>query len=547
MQGKKQYSDRVITPFRLSERVPPHNLYRRLDEVLDFTFLYEATQDLYSHTGQPSLDPVVFFKLVLVGRLENLVSDRRLVEHCALRLDILLFRGDEVDEELPWHSTVSRTRQLFPTAVFERLFDHVFAQCVARGLVAGDTQAVDSAPVKANASLEAVLEKGLVSTSGPFLITNETSQPTTATPAVTAPAHQLRNLAAHHARQAARSSAPGAQHPKARLLSNKTHYSPTDPDARISMKPGKARALNYLCSLAVDTAKGIISHVQADFADSRDSLHLPRLLTGLQQRLRSQQLRMHELLADAGYANGTNYALLEAQQVTAWIPAFGRYKADIDGFTYRAPTDDYTCAAGKVLSFRKYDTTADGTGLKIYWATCSDCQRCSLKPSCVPGAKRPPITRTLDAPPACGRGRESAWAAGAGGQRCPLKPSCVPGAKRKQLTRTLYDGPYRRAWQRQQSRRGQHMRRVRQGTVEPVFGNLLHHYGLRRMNVRGQAGAHKTMLLTALAYNLKKLLKYRTNRQVSLAMALPQPGSLANDRHCRQQSRPKQPSMGLLT
>jgi hypothetical protein len=322
---------------------------------------------------------------------------------------------------------------------------------------------------------------------------------------VTAPAHQLRNLAAHHARQAARSNAPGAQHPKARLLSNKTPYSPTDPDARISMKPGKARALNYLCSLAVDTAKGIISHVQADFADSRDSLHLPRLLTGLQQRLRSQQLRMHELLADAGYANGTNYALLEAQQVTAWIPVFGRYKADIDGFTYRAPTDDYTCAAGKVLSFRKYDTTADGTGLKIYWATCSDCPR------------------------------------------CPLKPSCVPAAKRKQLTRTLYDGPYRRAWQRQQSRRGQPMRRVRQGTVEPVFGNLLHHYGMRRMNVRGQAGAHKTMLLTALAYNLKKLLKYRPNRQVSLTMALLRPGSLANDRHCRQQSRPKQPSMGLPT
>jgi Transposase and inactivated derivatives len=505
MQGRKDFTDKVVTRFRLSERVPAHNLYRQLAELVDWSFLYQETRTLYSHTGQPSLDPVVFFKLVLVGRLENLVSDRRLVEHCALRLDILLFRGDEVDEELPWHSTVSRTRQLFPTAVFERLFDHVFAQCVARGLVAGDTQAVDSAPVKANASLEAVLEKGLVSTSGPFLITNETSQPTTATPAVTAPAHQLRNLAAHHARQAARSSAPGAQHPKARLLSNKTHYSPTDPDARISMKPGKARALNYLCSLAVDTAKGIISHVQADFADSRDSLHLPRLLTGLQQRLRSQQLRMHELLADAGYANGTNYALLEAQQVTAWIPVFGRYKADIDGFTYRAPTDDYTCAAGKVLSFRKYDTTADGTGLKIYWATCSDCQR------------------------------------------CPLKPSCVPGAKRKQLTRTLYDGPYRRAWQRQQSRRGQHMRRVRQGTVEPVFGNLLHHYGLRRMNVRGQAGAHKTMLLTALAYNLKKLLKYRTNRQVSLAMALPRPGSLANDRHCRQQSRPKQPSMGLLT
>ncbi|WP_426059396.1 transposase [Hymenobacter sp. B1770] len=169
MQGKKQYLDKEVVRFRLSERVPPHNLYRRLAELVDWTFLYDETRALYSHTGQPSLDPVVFFKLVLVGRLENLVSDRRLVEHCALRLDILFFLGYEVDEELPWHSTVSRTRQLFPAAVFERLFDHVFAQCVAYGLVAGDTQAVDSAPVKANAALEAVVKKQPAGTIGPYL------------------------------------------------------------------------------------------------------------------------------------------------------------------------------------------------------------------------------------------------------------------------------------------------------------------------------------------------------------------------------------------
>ena len=93
MQGKKQFTDQVVTHFRLSERVPPHNLYRRLDELLDLDFLYEATQDLYSHTGQPSLDPVVFFKLVLVGYLENITSDRRLLEHCALRLDLLYYLG----------------------------------------------------------------------------------------------------------------------------------------------------------------------------------------------------------------------------------------------------------------------------------------------------------------------------------------------------------------------------------------------------------------------------------------------------------------------
>jgi hypothetical protein len=81
--------------------------------VVILDFLYAQTQALYSHTGQSSLDPIVFFKLVLVGRLESVVSDRRLVEHCALRLDILYFLGYDVDEDLPWHSTISRTRQLY--------------------------------------------------------------------------------------------------------------------------------------------------------------------------------------------------------------------------------------------------------------------------------------------------------------------------------------------------------------------------------------------------------------------------------------------------
>ena len=139
-------------------------------------------------------------------------------------------------------------------------------------------------------------------------------------PLVTAPSYQMRSLAARQVRLAAHSSVPGSRHPQARLLSNTTHYSPTDPDARISLKPGKARALNHRCRLAVDTAQGVISHVQAGFADSRDSLHLPRLLTGLQCRVRANDLPLRELLADAGYANGANYALLEAQRITAWIP-----------------------------------------------------------------------------------------------------------------------------------------------------------------------------------------------------------------------------------
>jgi len=485
MQGKKQFTDQVVTHFRLSERVPPHNLYRRLDELLDLDFLYEATQELYSHTGQPSLDPVVFFRLVLVGYLENITSDRRLLEHCALRLDLLYFLGYELDEALPWHSTLSRTRQLYPARLFEQLFDRVFRLCVRQGLVAGDTQVIDSAPVKANASLDSVCEKHAAEALPPRLtVAGQEPGATSAPPPasiLSAPAHQLRYAAARKAKRHQQSGSLGARHPKARLLSNKTHYSPTDPEARISIKPGKGRALNYLCSVAVDTAKGVISHVQADFADTRDSLYLPSIVEHVQQRLRANELHLQDVVADTGYSNGYNYAWLENQGVTPWIPVFGAYKPTVEGFTYHVLADEYRCRADKPVPFRKYRPRADGGWTKHYRAFYQDCQH------------------------------------------CPFKASCVPYADHKQLNRSAFEAAYHRAWHRQRTRQGQHMRRVRQRTVEPVFGNLLHRYGLRRINVRGQAGAHKSMLLAVIAYNLKKLLRYHPQQLLQIAIALPMP------------------------
>jgi len=57
--------------------------------MLDLQSIYSDTKDLYGHTGNPSIDPVVFFKLMLTGYLENITSDRKLVEHCSMRMDIL--------------------------------------------------------------------------------------------------------------------------------------------------------------------------------------------------------------------------------------------------------------------------------------------------------------------------------------------------------------------------------------------------------------------------------------------------------------------------
>ena len=107
MQGKKRYAEKLFTFFQLSNYVPENNFYRRLRSVLDLGWLYKVTKQYYGTEGQQSIDPVVFFKLILVGYLENLNSDRKIIEHSRMRLDILFFLGYDLDEDLPWHSTLS--------------------------------------------------------------------------------------------------------------------------------------------------------------------------------------------------------------------------------------------------------------------------------------------------------------------------------------------------------------------------------------------------------------------------------------------------------
>src|SRR5215217_9584281 len=159
MQGKKQYGEKLFTTFQLSAHVPQDNFYRRLKDLLDLQWLYKGTKEYYGSEGQKSIDPVVFLKLMLIGYLENLGSDRRIIRTVSMRLDMLYFIGYDIDEELPWHSTLSRTRQLYGEELFKELFKQVLKECIDKGMVAGRRQAMDSVAVKANASMSKLAEK----------------------------------------------------------------------------------------------------------------------------------------------------------------------------------------------------------------------------------------------------------------------------------------------------------------------------------------------------------------------------------------------------
>jgi len=265
---------------------------------------------------------------MLIGYLENIDSDRQLIEHVSMRLDLLYFIDYDIDESLPWHSTISRTRNMLPDALFEEAFERVLALCVESGLVAGHTQAVDSAYIKANASLDS-LEKKVVSESlhnhiqriqqenkeeedDPSRRKVKKDQSTDEQKTLQATPKQLKDLDTHQQWFKEREGGQlGSQDHRARYLSNKTHYSPVDPDARVAVKPGKPRQMYYMSSMSVDTFHHVITHMRAIHADRKDSLNLIDLARQIQLRLKRQQLHMDTLLADTGFSNGENYKYME--------------------------------------------------------------------------------------------------------------------------------------------------------------------------------------------------------------------------------------------
>lgn len=306
MQGKKQYSEKLFNYFQLSERVPKENFYRRLKETLDLKFIESKTRHLYGTTGNPSIDPVVFFKLMLVSYLENITSDRRLIEHCSLRMDILYFLDHDIDESLPWHSTVSRTRQLYDEKLFEELFSKVFTLCVQSGMVAGHTQAIDSAYVKANASMESVEMKQPAQSVEEYIIKSgkenhvpqrkaKENKASEEQKTITSGEKELNQLNTRNKLFEEKKIEAFGNKITFTSFSNQTHYSPTDPDARIATKPGKPRQLNYLSSMAVDAAQGVITHIQADYADKKDSRYLNDITLKTKQELANNNLQIEKI------------------------------------------------------------------------------------------------------------------------------------------------------------------------------------------------------------------------------------------------------------
>ena len=474
MQGKKHYREKLFTNFQLSDRVPQENFYRRLKEALPLQWLYKSTQKYYGSEGQSSIDPVVFFKLMLVGYLENLCSDRRIINTVALRLDMLYFIGYDIDEPLPWHSTLSRTRQLYGEEVFKELFKKVLGLCIDKGMVAGKRQAMDSVAVQANASMESLQRKDILND-----IDNYTDELNDEDGNIAEKITDLKNIkeTKNDSFNVSSDKEPiYNDNASNKSVSNHTLQSTTDKDARVSVKPGKSRRLNYLAQVSVDTANHVITQIQSDYADKKDSQCLPSLLQSTIDNLSEHGLQIEEVLADGNYSSSEALRTLEQENIIGYIPNFGQFKPFREGFSYDKENDRYICSQGKVLEFKYIkESHRNGNKMKQYRSSSKDCAVCPLKSQCIGKGLQKTIAVTVD----------------------------------KELFEKMHI--------RLQTYIAKRMKKLRSSTVEPVLGTLVNFLGMRRVNTKGIVQADKCMTMAAIAYNIKKLLKWQKLKPATIA------------------------------
>jgi transposase len=345
--------------FRLEDQVPETHLLRLIDKHISFAFVREKLKESYSDTGRPSIDPELLLRILLIGYLYGITSERKLVEELRMHLAWRWFTGLGFDQEIPHHSTFSKNRhgRFQESKLFEQLFEEIVAGCLKAGLVQGDNLSVDGSFVEANASKESripreqLTEAAKVSqTVRQYLIELEQQNPTEE------PVHQ------------------------------QDQVSTTDPDSTYATKGGTPARLGYYDNYLVDNHSCVIVGVQGTAAlMSQETVAAQDMLTRFTQWQGREPV---SVAADTTYGNGEFLQGLAERSITPYMrtrDSIRRKNSPFYGperFTYQPESNSYRCPAGEQLNY---------VGLNVrnrahaYIGSSKRCGACSQKAQCTSG------------------------------------------------------------------------------------------------------------------------------------------------------------------
>ena len=270
-------------------------MLRKVAKAVNLSFVRKLVKPYYSHTGQPSVDPLVLFKMMLIGYFYGITSERRLAEELSLNMAFMWYLGYDLDESTPNHSVISKARARYGKEVFEQFFQRVLSLCVEAGLVGGEKVFVDSTIIKANASLKSLVSR------------QDLVEPKFS------PKEYVERVFSENPVEIESQENPEELRRKWRGKANKGLVSTTDPDASVYQRPGVPYQLAYKEHVAVDSKTRVITAVEVTPAAITDERMLPDLID-------DQPIKPQQVGADKIYGSVGIYAHLFDRGILPSIP-----------------------------------------------------------------------------------------------------------------------------------------------------------------------------------------------------------------------------------
>ncbi len=487
MQGTHNFQPELFVQIDYQALIPSYHILRRIDKVLDLSFVKQLTQSFYSDTqGRPSIDPEVFFRICILGYLYGIKSDRQLCDEIGMNIGYRWFVGLTMSDAVPDHSSLTRIRDRLGVGCFEAVFEHVVEQCREAGLVEGKRIITDASLVEANASARKLERREQPAEA--LEVTDEKQQSKEAVSQTVAvkrdkvsnrtDAGKVDDDASSGEANASAQKLERREEPtpavevkdekqqskeavKRKPVSNRTHVSKVDGDATLVNRQGYPRKLYHKAHYCVDAKSRVIT----DCYVTTGACHETNVIT---QRIQYQQERfglpVEEVIADVGYSSGKNYQFFEEHQIRSYIPTAkfrltpGKQVADEGSFKYDPNKDIYTCQAGHAL----YPKPAVGA-TKYYHIKEAHCNSCQWQASCYIGKHHTGLCRNEH-------------------------NAAIERVRRRQSSQVFKQRMIERSWK-----------------IEGLFAEAKERHGLRRAKYRGTKKMQIQAYLTGTVQNLKRL------------------------------------------
>lgn len=439
----------------LEQLVPKDHLLRLIDQHIRFDFIREATEHLYSaNNGRPAIDPVALFKMLFIGYLFGIRSERRLVKEIEVNVAYRWFLGFRLTDKVPDASTLSqnRRRRFAGTNIEQRIFDGIVEQAIEHKLIGGRVLYTDSTHLKANANKRRFEVHQVEQTPAAYLAELE---------------------AAIDADRAAAGKAPLKRDDDGTPPETKeVKVSTVDPDAGFMARDNKPTGFFYLDHRTVDGVHALIVDTHVTPGNVHDSQPYLARLDRVRERF---DLPVGAVGLDAGYLTPQLCKGIIERELLG-VMGYKRpthregyfYKRE---YCYDREQNAYTCPAGEVLRYR----TTNRLGYREY---VSDPTRCA---------------------------------------QCPHRAQCTQSRNaQKLLTRHVWQDFKEEIDANRLTDLGKRLYARRKETVERSFADAKELHGHRYARFRGLAKVQAQCLLSAACQNMKKMARLLARKAAAL-------------------------------